>query len=113
MAIRTILSDKSAATVMEQNMTAVGATDPVRVRGAVAIQYTGAATAITSVVERSTIDPSSGSANWARVEDTAVTGNPSTGMTVASYAEPAIAWWRVRLTALTGASVTVSISGTA
>lgn len=112
MAIRTVVGDKATASILEETKTAVGVTEGVRVRGAVAIQYTGSATAITSVVERSTIDPVLGNPNWARVEDTPVSGNPSTGMTVSSYTEPAIAWWRVRLTALTGTSVTVSISGT-
>lgn len=112
MAIRTVVGDKATASILEENLTAVGATQGVRVRGSVAIQYTGAATSITSVVERSTIDPVLGTPNWARVEDTPVTGNPSAGMTVASYTEPAIAWWRVRLTAITGSPVTVSISGT-
>lgn len=86
------------------------ATDALLFKGAVAIQITGPATAVTVVVERSTSDPASG-ANWAPADADAVTGNPSTGVPVQAYLEPAAAWWRVRLTAMTGASVTISLSG--
>ena len=111
MSVRTILAQTATATVMEDTLNAAGPSDPVRVRDNIAIQFTGPATAITAVVERSTMDPSLGAANWCRVEDTAITGNPASGMTVMAYSEPAIAWWRVRLIGLTGSNVTVSISG--
>lgn len=112
MPTRTINSNDVSVTVMEQTLTSSGPSEAVRVRGSVAIQYTGTATSINAVVERSTIDPGTGGSNWARVEDAPVTGNPASGMTVSVYSEPAVAWWRVRLTSITGSNVTVSISGT-
>jgi hypothetical protein len=76
----------------------------------IAIQVTGPATNVIAVVERSTIDPSNGTANPAPISSDNITGNPSTGITVGQYYEPGSAWWRVRLTTLTGPSVNVSIT---
>lgn len=111
----TVISTSSGEARVSQDLfSAAGATDAIRVSGGVIVQATGTGTAVSLVVERSTIDPntSNSTPNWARVEDSALSGNPATGMTASQYVEPAIAWWRVRVVSVTG-SVFVSISGKA
>lgn len=94
----------------DQDFTAAGTTDPVKLAVEVAVQITGIATDINATVERSTRDPAGGNANWAQVGDP-ITGNPSLGIPVALYAEPSAAWWRVRITSMFGAAAAVSLSG--
>lgn len=96
-------------TLFDQTLSGLGSTDPVRLHGNVAVQVTGSATAIDAIVERSTRD--SANPNWAPAEDTHITGNPSTGIVVRGYAEPAAGYWRVRVVTLTGGDVTISVSG--
>jgi hypothetical protein len=95
---------------VRQSLTANGDVSTwVQCSGDIAIQLVGAATAVTAVVERSPVHPSEG-AIAGPVSTTPLTGNPSTGMPVASFFEPGVAWWRVRLTALTGDALTVAVS---
>ena len=95
----------------EKNLAAPGVTDAVMLSGIVIVQFTGAATAVTAVVERSTKDPALGGPNWAPADSAALTGNPNTGMPPLAYREGGAAWWRARVTAITGSSVDVSIQG--
>lgn len=98
--------------VTNQSLTANGdVSDWVLCQGDIAIQITGTATAVTAVVERSTRNPSN-TPNPAPLSADTITGNPTTGVNVASYYEPGAAYWRVRLTALTGAGVNVSFATT-
>jgi hypothetical protein len=88
-------------------------TDWIKLRGIVAVQLTGAATSVGAVVERSTDDPGGpqgGAGNPAPAGQT-LSGSPSAGMPVGAYDEPAAAWWRVRLTAVSGGACNLSISG--
>lgn len=98
--------------VTNQNLTANGDVSSwVLCQGDIAVQVSGVATAATLVVERSTRNPSD-TPNPAPLSADTITGNPSTGINVASYYEPGAAWWRVRVTALTGTSVDVSFATT-
>lgn len=98
--------------VTNQLLTANGdVSDWVLCEGDIALQITGSATSVTAVVERSTRNPS-GTPNPAPLSSDTITGNPSTGMNVASYYEPGAAYWRVRLTALSGSGVNVSFATT-
>lgn len=101
----------ASARHLEQQLTAVGETDWVCLTGDVALQVTGAATAVTVQLQRSTKDPTV-AANPVTVDEV-VTGNPSTGIKPVAYLEPGVAWWRGKVTALIGASVQISICGTA
>jgi len=94
-------------------ITAIGqSTDWVEFVHSLAIQVTGPATAVTLVVERSTIKPDANGAggNPAPV-GSVITGNPSTGLEPQLYEEPGRGWWRARCTAITGASVLVDLTG--
>lgn len=97
------------ARMLEHSFTAVGATDWVKLTGEIAVQITGAATAITAKVQRSTRDPDD-TPNTANVGED-ITGNPSTGIDPVGFTEPGAAWWRVDVTALTGSPAEVSLSG--
>lgn len=105
-------SSGEPATIIN-NLTESGdVTEWALVAGKLAVQITGTASAVTAVVERSTFDPGE-TANTVVVDNEPITGNPSTGIFPVVYEEPGAAWWRVRLTALTGGMVNVSISGKA
>lgn len=107
---KTIFNDARQRKTINQNLTAVGdVSDWVLCQRDIAVQITGVATAVTAVVERSTVNPTQGG-NPAPVATDPISGNASTGITVAQFYEPGSAWWRVRLTALTGASVDVGIA---
>lgn len=87
-------------------------TPPVRLAGQVAVQITGTATAITAAIERSVVDPGADGSTGAWAPARApITGNPSTGIEVLAFYEPGVAWWRVRVTAMTGAAAAVALSG--
>jgi hypothetical protein len=96
-------------------LTAVGFTTPILFCACdIALQLDGVATAVTAQVQRSVRNPSgadnAGGPAWAPV-DVAVSGNAATGIVPVKYSEPGMAWWRVSVTALTGASVGVSLTG--
>ena len=71
------------------------------------VQVTGAATAVSIDIERSTINPVMAAANPAKVAT--ITGNPATGITPSIYEEPGAGWWRAKLTSITGTPVHISI----
>ncbi len=112
MAVTDITTGNATARISQGEFSEPGVTDAIRVSGGIVVQLSGAGTAVNAVVERSTVDPQlrGSSPNWVRIDDTAISGNPSTGITAVQYMEPAIAWWRVRLVSNTG-PVFVSISG--
>jgi hypothetical protein len=110
---RTRFSPNEGRIALSKN-TVTGTTDVTEwifLTGPISIQVTGVATAITAKLERSTENPTSSTANPV-VVGADITGNPSTGIYRASDTEAGSGWWRVRLTALTGASAVVYISGT-
>lgn len=84
-------------------------TDWMQITGTVAIQITGVATAVTAKIERSTENPVSSTANPVQI-GADLTGNPSTTGIYSSSTEPGAAYWRVRLTAMTGVSCNIYIS---
>lgn len=101
---------------LSQTLTGVGATDWVRfVNTQIVAQVSGVATAITAVVERSDINPAGprdpGVTHVAPADTTGFTGDPATGVVPNVYIEPGVGWWRINVTALTGASVNLSLSG--
>jgi hypothetical protein len=104
------LSTDSGLTLEETLTAANQSTEWLRLSGQLAIQITGTATAVSVQVERSTRDPQTLTPNTAPAGDV-ITGNPATGMQPKAYAEPGVAWWRAKLTAITGADCTVAING--
>ena len=93
---------------------ATGSTDAMVFTGIdarIVVQLSGTATAVTAVVERSTNDPLSASANWAPAEDAVFSGNLANGIAPRQYAEPSSAYWRVRISSISGGNCTVSIAG--
>ena len=76
----------------------------------VVAQIEGAATSVTAIVERSVFNPYEQVTNGAPAAEP-ITGNPATGISPSVYVEPALGWWRVRLTAISGGSATISLSG--
>lgn len=96
-----------------QTLTTTGATDWLLMSSYIAVQLSGPATSVTFVVERSVTDPNGPTgAMPVNADDAPIQGNPSTGLAPVCFLEPSSAWWRVRVTAITGAQVTVAISGT-
>ena len=83
---------------------------PVLLSGIVGVQLTGGATSVTAFVERSTEDPA-GTPNWAPADTNPIQGNPAAGIPPIAYREPGAAWWSVRVTALTGTPLNVSVMG--
>lgn len=107
---KTVSKKATSKVVTNQTLTAFDdVSDWVLCQGDIAVQITGSATAVTAVVERSTRNPSN-TPNAAPLSADNITGNPSTGIPVTSFYEPGAAWWRVRLTALTGGTVNVSFA---
>lgn len=93
-------------------MSATGSTDPaIRLQGTVVVQLSGTATDIVAIVERSSRDPGSAQVNWAPAEDDTFSGDLSAGIAPRAYTDPAIGFWRVRITTLTGGTCKVSIIG--
>jgi len=101
----------SYARTLDHTLNAAGVTDWVCLSSNVSVQITGTATAITAIVERSTRNPVVG-ANAAPASDAPITGSPVAGMSPIPYAEPGVAWWRVRVTDVNG-DVVIALSGTA
>ena len=93
----------------DKDLTGAGSTEWIKFSGGLSVQVTGVATAITGTVQRSTRDPAGGAPNIAVVAP--LTGNPSTGIAPEFFNEPGIAWWRVDVSALSGAGATVAITG--
>jgi hypothetical protein len=108
---RTKIKNDAFAVTIEETLTGNGSTTAQLFSSSIQIQITGSATSITGKLERSTRDPSLGSPNWATVA--ALSGNPSTGIITALYTETGVSWWRVTLTAITGADVTFALTGRA
>lgn len=106
-----ISDNNSERTELFDTLTATGQTDPVRLQGRVKVQLSGSATSLTAIVEHATRDPGSAEANWAPVEDDPFTGDLSAGMSPRPYDDPAIGWWRVRVTAISGGNCKISIIG--
>ena len=77
----------------------------------VVVQFSGTATAITAIIERSTLDPVRDTPNWAPAMLDPVIGSLFTGIAPFLFDEPARAYWRVRITTLTGGNCTVVKSG--
>ena len=94
-----------------QLMSATGTTDAIRVQGRVTVQLSGTATAIVAIAERSSRDPGGAEANWAPAEDDTFSGDLSAGISARAYEDPAVGFWRVRITTLTGGTCKVSIVG--
>lgn len=97
-----------------ETLATTGNTDPLRYERSdegIVIQLSGTATAFTAIVERATLDPGSGTPNWAPADATPLTGNASTGIAPVRYDEPVRGWWRVRVTELTGGNLTLYIAG--
>lgn len=101
---------KTRVVTLEQDLTSASSTDAVELSDSLVVQITGAATSVTFVVERSTKNPALFTPNWAPAKDP-ISGNPSTGMIPEGFYEPGVAWWRVRITAMTGTTVKVCIAG--
>lgn len=97
---------RDRAYTLRQTVDAAGqVTDRQRFSGAIAVQIYGTATAISVQIERTV----NGGNDWSPV-DTPISGNPSTGMSVQGFSEPAVAGWRARVISITG-TATVSLSG--
>ena len=77
----------------------------------IVVQFAGTATAVTAIIERSTNDPVRDTPNWAPAMSTPATGNLVTGLAPFVFDEPARAYWRARITTLTGGNCTVVLSG--
>ncbi len=103
------VNNDNVFSTMDENLSAPGATEPVRLnRGDVVVQLAGTGT-VTAVIERATRDPNS-DPNWAPADTGEVTGDLADGLPVMLFSEPTLGWWRVRVTACSG-TVQVHISG--
>jgi hypothetical protein len=92
--------------VTANTLTAPGATDSVLVAGgSVAVSLDGPATSVTGTIQRS-VD---GGANWHLATASAITAVAAGGAPIVIN-ESGMAWYRVNVTALTGANVIVSLS---
>lgn len=78
----------------------------------VTVQVNGTATSITGRVERSTVYPGADGSlgNWAPV-DSAFSGDLTAGVNALVYVESDHAWWRIRVSVLSGGTATSSVSG--
>lgn len=80
----------------------------------IVLQITGTATTFTAIPERATVDPTTAGVNWAPVDELPLSANlTSDPLTPIVYNEPSRAWWRVRITTLSGGNVTISVEGEA
>lgn len=97
-----------------EDFAAPGVTDALRYErfiDGILMQVSGTATACTVILERSTRDPLREVANWAPVEDVPVSGNLAVGIAPTAYIEPSRAWWRARISELTGGTATIYLVG--
>jgi len=97
--------------IREETLTTTGPTDSASasrqyLTGEIVFQLTGTATAVEARIERATKI-----GDWAPVDNTTLTGNPSAGIQVASSREPNAAYYRLNVLTLTGGNLNVSISG--
>lgn len=107
-----IAPSTSERAVFFEHLSAPGSTSPaVRLQGRVVVQIAGTATDIEAVVEHATQDPGSSQEDWAPAENEIFDGNLSLGMAPRQFEEPAIGWWRVRVTTLVGGYARISIIG--
>lgn len=109
--IITIANNDGERMELFEVLTNTGVTQPVRLQGQVVVQVSGTATSVSAIVEHCTRDPASTEANWAPADDTAFSGDLSAGMAPRPYAEPAVGWWRVRVSSISGGDCKVSIIG--
>lgn len=99
--------DGRRTVIATETFTGAGETDWVMMAGNISVMLTGAGTAVSATLERSVhTDPVDEAPMGA-----AITGNPSTGINVANYEEVGVAWFRVKVSSLTGADVTVVMTG--
>lgn len=104
-------SDPGDATILATDtLTTTGPSDPVRLSGDIVVQLSGTATNITAVFERNPQDPAQAPNGWAPAETEAFSGNLSLGIPARRYQDPISAFYRLRVTALSGGNVTVAIS---
>ncbi|KAB0679516.1 hypothetical protein [Aureimonas leprariae] len=107
------------ATVEHFQMTGPGATPGVKLSDYAFTQITGPETSFTWRLERSTLNPETDAPNWVpwsapdhgSDENGVFTKNLSDPGAGFGVREPAVAWWRVVILTMTGASALVSISG--
>lgn len=92
---------------------AAGSTEWVRFANTdITVQIDGVATAINVIVERTVVQPTADIPfTYAPVVDTPMSGNAASGIPPNVYTEPGLGWWRARVTSMTGASATVSLTG--
>jgi hypothetical protein len=94
--------------VATDSFSAPASTDGVSFVGTpITVQIGGTATAVSAVLERSPTDPTV-TAAWSTV-DTYSGAAASIGFK--SYQEGGIGWWRVRVTTVTGGTVTIAMTG--
>lgn len=76
-------------------------------------QITGTATTGTVVVERSAIEPTSTTSSTyaAPADDTAFTGDLTSGVSPRVYTESGVGWWRIRVTTATAGYLDCALSG--
>lgn len=105
-ATRTIVTsyDTALAGTGVTGWTAFAATD-------ICAQISGSATSVTATVERSDVDPTLKTAQVAPADSAGFSGDPATGIAPNIYTEPGVGWWRWNITAISGGSVNVSLSG--
>ncbi len=78
------------------------------------LQLAGTATTFNAVVERSTIDPAWANPNWVPAVEEPISVNLATTPTPPMvFTEPTRAWWRVRITAISGGNAILSMEGEA
>ena len=105
---RLVQQTVSTFDVATDSFAAPGSTDGVSfVATPIDIQLGGTATAMAAVVERSPTDPAV-TASWATVDS--YSAAPA-AIGLKAYQEAGIGWWRVRVTSLTGGTVTIAITG--
>jgi len=79
----------------------------------IAVQIDGDATSVTATVLRAGINPyqNPNTTTGAPADSSGITGDPSTGIPPNLYTEPGVGWWAVDVTALSGGSINVTMSG--
>jgi hypothetical protein len=82
----------------DQSLSAPGDTEPMRLCEEVCVQIGGSGTAIDATVLRS---PDGAADNYAPAGDD-ITGDPSAGINIKRYAEPSVAFWKIRVNSITG-----------
>lgn len=110
--LRSGRSDGVLSRTGTQKIGVPGVTDWVQFSlGEVSAGLAGTATAVTAVVERSFVDPSTSAHELAHPAGAVVSGNPAAGITPSVYTETAVGWWRWNITAIAGGYVYASLAG--